>query len=79
MLRLLRIGGVWLLGIGLAVLVYNAAFLGSGAVGAHAIVQRWLNAVFSFGSSDASQWLIIVAAALVFGTLVSRPLKEGRF
>ena len=68
-----------IMAVAVAVLVFNVVFLGTGIDGARALVQHWFNAAFSFGSSDTSQWLIIVAAGLVFGSLVSRPLKEGRF
>lgn len=79
MMRLLTAAGVLLLAAGIVVLVFNVVFLGTGIDGARALLQHWFSAAFSFGSSDTSQWLIIVAAGLVFGSLVSRPLKEGRF
>ena len=79
MLRLVTAGGVLVLAIAAVVLVVNVVFLGTGIDGARALIQHWFNGLFSFGSSDTSQWLIIIAAGLVFGSLVSRPLKEGRF
>jgi hypothetical protein len=79
MLRLLTAGGVLLLGLAAIILVVNVVFLGTGIEGARALIQHWFNAIFNFGSSETSQWLIIIAAGLVFGSLVSRPLKEGRF
>jgi hypothetical protein len=79
MLRAMMAGAVVLLAVGLTLVGYNALILGTGLAGAAALLHRWWDAAFGFGTTETSQWMIVLTSGVVFGSLASRPEKQGKY
>jgi hypothetical protein len=68
-----------LLAVGLIQAGYNLLILGTGLTGTLALLHRWRDSVLGFGSTESGGWMIIILAGLVFGSLVYRQTKDGRY
>lgn len=78
-LRFLVAVAVILLAVGLLVMGYDFLVLGTGLTGTFALLHRWRNALVAFGSTGIGVFVIVIVVGLVFGSLVSRQMKDGTF
>jgi uncharacterized membrane protein len=78
MVRLLIAGVVVFLAIGLTLVAYNVFVFGTGLAGAAALFHRyWKDA--TAGTSQSTQWMIIILAGLMLGWSAAYMRESGRY